>query len=395
MAESVPPWHVLQLSDVLDLELASALADFVPVILWEPKRSLLPRRRIYNEPDRRSPNPSLRICGFPILRGFARFPLSLIVRIGPGIAARLTEESGPKPDKSPLICTAPYFAPVAELWRGPVIYWLTDYIGGYRGASAAKVCRLDRRMCASARLVCPNSERLALYLVEKTGCDPAKIQILPNAARKGNLLQVPPSAPSSLPSDLAHLARPVAGVIGNLAENMDWLAIEKLLELSPQYSWGFVGSTSMRIDDKQQRRARQSVMAHPRACLIGHRPYGELYKYARGLDVAILPYFKREPNFSGSSTRYYEHLAACRPMIAFPGVHELLSKRPLLRLANNAEEAATILDQLLSIGFDDGLVTARWKASRNETWHDRAAAMQSALQLRKRPGLIAPRIGRQ
>ena len=35
-----------------------------------------------------------------------------------------------------------------------------------------------------------------------------------------------------------------------------------------------------------------------------------LAAYARAFDVAVLPYRRVEPTYSGSSTRFYEHLAA-------------------------------------------------------------------------------------
>ena len=381
MSASTSTWHVLQLSGVVDLEFASALAESVPVILWEPDRSLLPMHPGFRKTGRKHPDSSLQICSFPLLRGFARFPFSLLARTGPALAARLAENTT-RPEQSPLICTTPYFASVSEAWHGPVVYWLTDLIAAYDGASRPAVKRLDERMCRAATLVCPNSERLARYLIEEAGCDPGKVHIVPNATRKANLLPEPPLHPSPLPQELAHLSRPVAGVIGNLSGNMNWPMLERLLVLTPDFSWAFVGSTAMPIADGDQCRARESVMRNVRACFTGQRPYRELVKYARALDVAVLPYLRKEPTFSGSSTRYYEHLAACRPMIAFPGVQELLSKPPLLQLSDTAEEAASILDELRAKDFDDDLTLQRWKASRNETWQMRAASMQNALKLR-------------
>jgi glycosyltransferase involved in cell wall biosynthesis len=376
------PWQILQFSEALDLELAAALADSVPVVLWEPDRSLLPIRPGFRESSRGHAGSSLEIRTFPLQRGFARLPEVLLTRIGSRIAARLAAHS-PRPGQSPLICTIPWFAAVAEAWPGPVVYWLTDLIAEYENARREGVLRLDRRLCAAATLVCPNSERIAQYLTCEAGCDPKKIHVLPNAARAANLLKEPPASPGPLPADLSHLRRPVAGIIGNLAGNTDWLLLEKLLPLVPEFCWVFIGPVHDRIADRDQGRARAAVMANPRSCFAGPRPYADLVHYARALDVAILPYLRREPTWSGSSTRFYEHLAACRPMIAFAGVHELYAKIPLLELAATAEEAATLLERLRACEFDDGLAGRRFKASRSETWQTRAVAMQQALSLRQ------------
>src|ERR1035438_206201 len=80
-----------------------------------------------------------------------------------------------------------------------------------------------------------------------------------------------------------------------------------------------------------------------RVVFTGGKRYGDLQAYARSLDVAFLPYQRRkEPTYSGSSTRFYEHLAACRPMISTRGFEELLHKEPLLRLVDRADSGASI-----------------------------------------------------
>jgi glycosyltransferase involved in cell wall biosynthesis len=393
---SSPIWHILQVSDVLDLEFASALAESVPVLAWEPLRSFFPARirpgaeaeRLAtispgaNAPD--DPNkqePRIRLRQLPLLRGFARPPLSYIARTGPSVLARLLKQT-PDPKNSPLICTVPFFASVAEHWPGPVIYWLTDLIAEYSSANRSEVVRLDRRLCKVATLVCPNSERLKSYLVETAKCDPDKIEIVPNATRASNLLPAPPSGPEPLPGSARSIQRPVAGVIGNLAGNMDWLLLQQVIDQTPWLSWVFVGPTSMEIADPAARMARASIMQHPRTCFTGRQPYGELAHYARAFDVAVLPYRRCEPTWSGSSTRFYEHLAACRPMVAANGLEELTRKQPLLILIETADEAVRALVDLRACNFDDHLATARWNASHQGTWQFRANTVRDALASR-------------
>jgi hypothetical protein len=372
-------WHLLQISDVLDVEFGSALAEIAPVLAWKPSMTYLPWFEA--EHDLTNADPPLRIRHFPLLRGYARFPLSSVFNLGASQTRRMASVVS-DPTTSPLICTTPYYAPVAEAWPGPVIYYLTDLMAAYGGAKATQVHRLDRRMCAVATLVCPNSSRLAAYLMDQAYCDPAKIQITPNATRKSNLLPTPPLHPTALPAEVAGLRRPIAGIIGNLAGNMDWPFLKGLVETSPEFTWLFVGPTSMPIKDPEHSAAREAVLQHPSARFVGRKPYGELAAYARAFDVAVLPYRRHEPTFSGSSTRFYEHLAACRPMIATRGFEELLHKEPLLRLVDTASEARAILLKLQSTGFDDGHIADRWLASREGTWQVRARTMRSALAQR-------------
>jgi glycosyltransferase involved in cell wall biosynthesis len=112
------------------------------------------------------------------------------------------------------------------------------------------------------------------------------------------------------------------------------------------------------------------------------KPYGELQAYARCVDVAVLPYRKKEPTYSGSSTRFYEHLAAGRPMVATRGFAELLEKEPLLTLVDTADEMAAALEHLRSLDFRDGHEAERWEASKQGTWEERARAMRATIQPR-------------
>jgi hypothetical protein len=115
---------------------------------------------------------------------------------------------------------------------------------------------------------------------------------------------------------------------------------------------------------------------------VGSKQYGELKAYARAVDVAVLPYMKREPTFSGSSTRFYEHLAACRPILATDGFAELLDKEPLLRILKTPAEWLGALHELRDQQFRDGVEEQRWRQSQLETWEMRAQHLSEALLVR-------------
>ncbi len=372
------PWQILDVGSIWMKEFAAALAGAVPVVAWEPvmHRAGLFRRAEHEELLR---EPALAIRRYPLQRGYARAPLRQLVPFEHGVLRRLRGRCK-RPERSPLILSTPFYAPVAERWPGPSVYYVTDLTARYAGLDAKQVAALDTRMCRAVRAVCPNSARIAAYLREDGGCDPGKITIVPNATRASNLPERPLLQPEPLPADIAHLRRPLAGVIGNLAANMDWEFLEGALAATPGLTWVFVGPTSMPVPEGAQARARAAVMR--RAFFTGAKPYSELQSYARCFDVAVLPYRRREPTFSGSSTRFYEHLPACRPMLATRGFAELLEKPPLLELVDTAGELAAAVERLQAVGFRDGLEAARWEAARDGTWEGRARAVREALENR-------------
>ena len=374
-------WHVLDVGSIWIKEFASALSSFMPTVSWAPAM------RTYGflerwEREEELADPPLRIRRFPLQRGYSRFPFSALTHLGKRQTERMLRH-GDAAAESPLICTTPFYASVAERWKGPVVYYQTDLTIAYQDVDARIVRSCDRRLCRVATVVCPNSRRIAEYMVHEAGCDSAKIVIVPNATRATNVLAQAPSGPAILPADLQELRRPVVGVLGNLAANLDWQLLAEAVERTPDYSWAFVGPTGMSVPAGAQNEARERLLKHGgRVRFTGAKPYQALQEYARAFDVAVLPYVRKEPTFSGSSTRFYEHLAACRPILSTRGFEELLHKEPLLELINSAAELAGKLATLRRTDFDDGRNELRWKASQSGTWNVRAATLVRALAAR-------------
>ncbi len=364
-------WHILDVGSIWMKEFASALAQRVEVVAWQPRMLATGILQNWACPTELR-DPPLNLIEFPLQRGYSRAPLRWAAPFQNSLMKRLLEHE-PDPGRSPLVCTTPFYAPLAELWPGPVAYYSTDLTAAYEGLDAAQVTALERRMCRIARRVYPNSKRISLHLTEAAGCDPGKILIIPNATRRSNLAEAPRRRPGPRPADVKDVSRPIVGVLGDLSGNMDWELIADSIRRTRNFSWLFVGPTNRAIADSKQRRAREWVRQHAR--FVGAKPYGDLQAYARCVDVAVLPYRLKEPTYSGSSTRFYEHLAALRPMIATRGFAELLEKEPLLKLVDSAEELAAALTCLHEQEFEDGLEDARWHASREGVWEERARRM--------------------
>lgn len=375
--QTLQHWHLLDARPIWVKELAGALSRLVTLHNWIPEISwsgFFQTREHSTVHD----NPHLILRHFPLQRGFAKWPMRWIVNEGKRLADRLRCVT-PQEAETVLMCVSPHYADVAETWNGPVIYYMSDLYYAW-GDDPSLINYYDRRMCRRANLVCPVSERGRSYLIEQAACLADKISISPMATRASNLLPEPLLQPAVLPAPIADLPRPIITIIGNLARNTDWLFLQQAIDLLPGYSWVFVGSTEMAVPDSDHWQARKSLQkrgAHVR--FLGPKPYHELASYARSCDIALLPYRKIEPTFSGSSTRFYEHLAACRPMFATHGFAELLTKEPLVHLVNDAAGLVEQVQALALKGFVDGVETMRWQASHAETWEARASDMHEQL----------------
>ena len=371
-------WQILDVGSIWMREFASAMCKTHPVVAWWPETRSLGAFERWERIESVA-EPPLEVRRFPLQRGYSRTLVRNLLPYQVGLVKRLRAACKDEA-RCPLICTTPFYAPLAERWKGPVVYYVTDLTAGYDGLHSGQVIALDRRMCKVAHSVCPNSNRLAEYLIRETDCAAAKITVVPNATRESNVAMEPLLAPEPLPEDIAHLNRPIAGVIGNLAGNMDWELLEPAIAATPWLTWVFVGPTTMPIREPEQAAARARILSlGGRVHFTGPKSYGELQSYARCFDVAVLPYRKKEPTYSGSSTRFYEHLTACRPMIATRGFAELLEKPPLLVLVDTSGEMQAELDAMRRKGFSDGMETVRWEASRHGTWEERVRTLTATL----------------
>src|SRR2546430_7224087 len=220
-------WHVLDVRAVWVKEFAAALAKEVPTLGWCPHITGDGMFRNHEE-ESTLEDPHLQIRYFPLQRGFAKFPVTLIAREADRLKRRLIRRSD-NATESPLICCSPHYAAVAERWPGPVIYYVTDLFVAW-GEDPKRIASFERRMCRVADLVCPDSRRIADHLISGCGCPDDKIHISPMATRAKHLLSEPATYPFDLPADISDMSRPIAGVIGNLAANMDWVMLQETVE---------------------------------------------------------------------------------------------------------------------------------------------------------------------
>jgi hypothetical protein len=378
---SAVAFHVFDARAPWIKEFASALDRIAFVCGWHPEMEWFSYFRSW-EREQILADPGLRIRHFSMQRGRWRLPASYLRFEASKLVDMLLRRT-PGGNAPTLVCCMPHFAKLAEAWPGRLVYYLTDMVVEYRPRDRKRVVELDTIMCRKATLVAPDSQRIADYLMREARCPSEKILISPMATRQANLFAEPSVLPTALPSDIQDLPRPVAAVIGNLARNMDWCLLEAVVRVTPWLSWVFVGPATMTIDDRRQRKSRETLMTKgERVRFVGAKAYSRLRDYARCCDVALLPYRRVEPTYSGSSTRFYEHLAACRPMLATRGFEELLHKEPLLKLADTVDEIVEELERLRSLGFQDGLEAMRWEASKRETWEVRARDMVAGLYRR-------------
>src|SRR3954464_4569140 len=103
-------WHVLDANSIWIREFVTGLSHHAEVHAWSPQMRLTGAMQGW-ERGSRPESARLWVHEFPMQRGYARFPLRRFVDYGSALAARLAARqtcSG-----AALICTTPFYAPVA------------------------------------------------------------------------------------------------------------------------------------------------------------------------------------------------------------------------------------------------------------------------------------------
>lgn len=285
---------------------------------------------------------------------------------------------------SPSTCvvfTSPHYAAVADAFRDfTTAYYVTDNFRACFPDQPA-IARLEAKLASKVTHVFPNSKRIRQFFVDEAGIDAGRITVIPNGVRSDSIPPAPLDAPADPPPGMSTGARPWALVMGNLAANTDWPLLDRVISETPWLNWVLVGPTDMPCASAEHGRVRSRLMAAGgRVRFLGWQPPGALAGFARACDVAVLPYLKREPTYSGSSTRSYEHFAACRPVVATEGFAELLEREPLVTVCESAERMVSALETLRGQGFQDGHERARWELAASSTWSHRAERMLKVLQ---------------
>jgi glycosyltransferase involved in cell wall biosynthesis len=166
--------------------------------------------------------------------------------------------------------------------------------------------------------------------------------------------------PPGTPADIAAIPRPVLGYVGAADwYTMDAALIEQVAKLRPDWHWVFIGSKSNQVQ-----------LSAPNIHFLGSKPYAELPRYYRHIDVCVLPWTQNNAftNY-GSAIKVREYMATGKPVVISP-LYEYLNT-PGVRIFHSVGEFITLVDDALSQDrpCDQQL---RQNAVRNCTWDARA-----------------------
>lgn len=247
-----------------------------------------------------------------------------------------------------------------------LVYHCVDDIQSQPGMDAGDLDRWEEALCRRAAIVFVTSPALE---ASRRRFNP-RTHFFPNVADHGHFAAaLDPGI--VVPAALAALPRPRIGFVGAIsAYKLDLALLEALAATHPQWTFVLIGP----VGEGDPGTDASALRRLPNVHLAGARPYAELPAWLAGVDAAILPLRRNAYTEAMFPMKFFEYLAAGRPVVA-TAIRSLLpyADRVSLVEPQPAAFAAALAQALRSDSPEQR--QARSRLAAGHTYEQRTGAM--------------------
>ena len=258
------------------------------------------------------------------------------------------------------------FNPAAAVVAGTlgeerVIYYCVDEYTAFSGVSTQSLAEMERQLVHLADLVIVSAEKLY----------ESKAHLNPNThiIRHGvdyDHFRMALDPQTEVPSELAHLPRPIIGYFGLIAS--DWVDLPLLIHVAkafPQASLVMLGKKTMDVTE---------LTALPNVHLLGRKPYQSLPAYAKAFDVALIPFPINTATLNSNPLKAREYLAAGLPVVS-----TRIPEVEVLGQCRIGDDPNSFVAEIREALLDPGPNRARSDTMRSESWGARLEAVRDLM----------------
>lgn len=233
-----------------------------------------------------------------------------------------------------------------------LIYYCVDEYTAFSGVSGQSMVDFENQLLLQSDLAIVTSERL---LQSRRKINPNTV-LVRHGVDFTHFRQALDEG-TRIPSEIAHLPKPVIGFFGLIA---DWVDVDLMADIAKYFNTGSLVILGKATTDISVLLGLSNVH------VLGRKPYADLPAYCKGFDVALMPFRINELTLNSNPLKVREYLAAGLPVVSSPIPEvEVLG---LCRIANGSKETIGEIEAALK---DPGPSVERSEAVRSESWESR------------------------
>lgn len=257
------------------------------------------------------------------------------------------------------------FNPAAAIMAGQldeslIIYHCVDEYSAFTGVAAESLLELESQLLRQSDAVIVSAERL---LASKSALNRRTYLVRHGVDYEHFRKALSPE--TRIPAEIAALPHPVIGFFGLIA---DWVDLDLMAEMARRFPNGSLVVLGKSTTDVSQ------LQRLPNVHLLGRKPYAALPAYAKGFDVALMPFRINELTLNANPLKVREYLAAGLPVVSTPIPEvEVLGQ---CRIAGAADDFEREIREAL---VDPGPSPERSEQIRSESWEAKLAEIEQHL----------------
>jgi glycosyltransferase involved in cell wall biosynthesis len=223
-----------------------------------------------------------------------------------------------------------------SLGESAVVYHCVDENSGFSGTDKTAIRSLEQQLMEKSDCVFVSSDVLLQ----------TKRQYNPNTFLVTHGVDVPHFrracfTATTVPDDIRRLRKPVIGFFGLIADWVDLDLFRFLAQSRPQWTFVLIGKVVTDI---------KAVERLPNVHFLGQKPYESLPSYAKGFDVALMPFVINELTLAANPLKLREYLAAGLPVVS-SAIPEAAKLQKVLSIARNHDEFLSAIQHFVDCGI--------------------------------------------
>lgn len=201
------------------------------------------------------------------------------------------------------------FAPDVSFLAGQLdeeflLYYCVDEFSEFEGYDKELVLSQERELMDRADLVVTTARALQ---ASKSPLHP-NTHLVPHGVDWSHFAPAL-SEEVEVPAEIRDLPGPVLGFFGLISDWVDRALLERVARQRPDWTLVLIGSSVVDVS---------ALEALPNVHLLGRRPYESLPAYAKGFDLALIPFVVNELTRNTNPIKLREYLSAGCPVVSTP-----------------------------------------------------------------------------